>query len=327
MNAFDFVHAAHGRGGDRGRRRAGRGFSGRRHQSRRSDESAASAGPPKLVHIGRLAGLDRDRDAGRRRRAHRRAGRATRTSRATRASPLSRSSRRRRSSGASAQLRNAATRRRQSHAAHALRLFLRPRQRLQQARSPAPGCDAQRRETRARRASSARARLASRRTRPIFASRWSRSTRSSRSTGRPGGARSPLDAFHRLPGDAPERETEPRARRTDRRPCACRRAPPAFAGHARYLKVRDRVSYAFALASAAAALQLEAASSPRRASRSAASRRSLGARGRRKRCCRRASRQPRSLRRRPPSRAAGREARRRQRLQDRACAPRRRCAR
>ena len=36
------------------------------------------------------------------------------------------------------------------------------------------------------------------------------------------------------------------------------RLPPSgFAGHARYLKARDRVSYAFALASAAAALRIE----------------------------------------------------------------------
>ena len=38
---------------------------------------------------------------------------------------------------------------------------------------------------------------------------------------------------------------------------AVRLPPPAFASHARYLKARDRASYAFALASAAAALRIE----------------------------------------------------------------------
>ena len=47
----------------------------------------------------------------------------------------------------------------------------------------------------------------------------------------------------------------------------------AFAAHARYLKVRERTSYAFAVVSAAAALRLRwRHGSPRRGSRSAASR-------------------------------------------------------
>ncbi|QRE73553.1 FAD binding domain-containing protein [Methylobacterium aquaticum] len=66
----------------------------------------------------------------------------------------------------------------------------------------------------------------------------------------------PLDSFHRLPGDAPERETvlEPGELIT------ALVLPPeaaAFAGHSRYLKVRDRTSYAFAVVSAAAGLRLE----------------------------------------------------------------------
>ncbi|GJE12856.1 MULTISPECIES: FAD binding domain-containing protein [Methylobacterium] len=66
----------------------------------------------------------------------------------------------------------------------------------------------------------------------------------------------PLTDFHRLPGDHPERET-------DLRPgeliTALRLPPEAadFRAHARYLKVRDRTSYAFAVVSAAAALTLE----------------------------------------------------------------------
>ncbi|AWN43422.1 FAD binding domain-containing protein [Methylobacterium durans] len=73
----------------------------------------------------------------------------------------------------------------------------------------------------------------------------------------PQGARSvPLTDFHRLPGDAPERDTvlEPGAL------IVAVRLPPAaadFAAHARYLKVRDRTSYAFALVSAAAMLRLD----------------------------------------------------------------------
>ena len=65
----------------------------------------------------------------------------------------------------------------------------------------------------------------------------------------------PLEAFHRLPGDAPERETvlEP-----GELIVAVRLPPEAagFAAHARYLKVRERTSYAFAVVSAAACLRL-----------------------------------------------------------------------
>ncbi len=73
----------------------------------------------------------------------------------------------------------------------------------------------------------------------------------------PEGAReAPLTAFHRLP-DA----TSPGG--TDLAPgeiVTALRLPPeaaAFAGNARYLKVRDRTSYAFALVSAAAMLRME----------------------------------------------------------------------
>ena len=65
-----------------------------------------------------------------------------------------------------------------------------------------------------------------------------------------------LEAFHRLPGDTPERETvlEPGDL------IVAVRLPPGaagFAAHARYLKVRERTSYAFAVVSAAAALRLD----------------------------------------------------------------------
>lgn len=65
----------------------------------------------------------------------------------------------------------------------------------------------------------------------------------------------PLEAFHSLPGDAPQRETvlEP-----GELILALRLPPEAagFAAHARYLKVRERTSYAFAVVSAAAGLHL-----------------------------------------------------------------------
>jgi xanthine dehydrogenase YagS FAD-binding subunit len=63
-----------------------------------------------------------------------------------------------------------------------------------------------------------------------------------------------LDAFYRLPGDAPERETELKPGELI---LAVRLAAPRFAGHSRYVKARYRVSFAFALASAAAALRLD----------------------------------------------------------------------
>ena len=66
----------------------------------------------------------------------------------------------------------------------------------------------------------------------------------------------PLEALHRLPGDMPQRETvlEPGDVITAIRLPA---EAAGFAAHARYLKVRERTSYAFAVVSAAAALRLE----------------------------------------------------------------------
>ncbi len=66
----------------------------------------------------------------------------------------------------------------------------------------------------------------------------------------------PVDAFYRLPGETPERDTELRPGElivAVRLP----REAAAFTSHARYVKARDRVSYAFALASAAAVLRLD----------------------------------------------------------------------
>ena len=65
-----------------------------------------------------------------------------------------------------------------------------------------------------------------------------------------------LESFHRLPGDAPERESalEPGELIVAVRLPA---EAAAFSAHARYLKVRERTSYAFSVVSAAAALRVE----------------------------------------------------------------------
>ena len=68
----------------------------------------------------------------------------------------------------------------------------------------------------------------------------------------------PVESFHRLPGDAPERDSvlEPSELIIAiRLPAEAAR----FSAHARYLKVRERTSYAFAVASAAVALRIEGA--------------------------------------------------------------------
>ena len=75
--------------------------------------------------------------------------------------------------------------------------------------------------------------------------------------GKTGRREIPLETFHRLPGDRPDRETVLQPAEmivAVRLPAEAAR----FAAHARYLKVRDRTSYAFAIVSAAAALRVEA---------------------------------------------------------------------
>lgn len=64
----------------------------------------------------------------------------------------------------------------------------------------------------------------------------------------------PFTDFHRLPGDSPEKETNlnPGELIT-----AIELPKNRFADHSYYLKVRDRASYAFALISVAAALELD----------------------------------------------------------------------
>ncbi|WP_328548422.1 xanthine dehydrogenase family protein subunit M [Streptomyces platensis] len=63
----------------------------------------------------------------------------------------------------------------------------------------------------------------------------------------------PVTEFHRLPGDSPERDTEIRPGEL----ITAVRLPPAAPGtRSRYRKARDRASYAFALASVAAVLDV-----------------------------------------------------------------------
>jgi xanthine dehydrogenase YagS FAD-binding subunit len=75
-----------------------------------------------------------------------------------------------------------------------------------------------------------------------------------RDTG-PGGDRAiPFAEFHRLPGDTPHVDTNLRA---DEIITAVDLPAKGFADHHAYLKVRDRASYAFALVSVAAALEMD----------------------------------------------------------------------
>jgi len=64
----------------------------------------------------------------------------------------------------------------------------------------------------------------------------------------------PIAEFHRLPGDTPERDTNLGA---DEVITAVDLPEPRFTTHYTYLKLRDRLSYAFALVSVAAALEMD----------------------------------------------------------------------
>ena len=74
--------------------------------------------------------------------------------------------------------------------------------------------------------------------------------------GAAGRREAPLESFHCLPGATPERETVLAPGEI----IIALKLPPAassFAAHSRYLKIRERTSYAFAVVSAAAALRFE----------------------------------------------------------------------
>jgi xanthine dehydrogenase YagS FAD-binding subunit len=71
----------------------------------------------------------------------------------------------------------------------------------------------------------------------------------------PGGERTiAFDDFHRLPGSEPQRDTNLGAAELI---TAIELPPEGFASHYTYLKLRDRLSYAFALVSVAAAVDLD----------------------------------------------------------------------
>lgn len=73
--------------------------------------------------------------------------------------------------------------------------------------------------------------------------------------GGPKGERTvPVAEFHRLPGEQPQRDT---VLMPGEMILAVDLPPSPFAAHAHYLKVRDRASYAFALVSVAAALDIQ----------------------------------------------------------------------
>jgi xanthine dehydrogenase YagS FAD-binding subunit len=69
-----------------------------------------------------------------------------------------------------------------------------------------------------------------------------------------GGRTIALTDFHRLPGDTPDIDNN---LKPDEIITAIELPPQGFASHHSYLKIRDRLSYAFALISVAAALELE----------------------------------------------------------------------
>jgi xanthine dehydrogenase YagS FAD-binding subunit len=73
-------------------------------------------------------------------------------------------------------------------------------------------------------------------------------------TGADGERRIPVAEFHRLPGDTPQVET---ILRPGELITAVELPPSRFARNSYYLKIRDRASYAFALVSVAAALEMD----------------------------------------------------------------------
>jgi len=69
-----------------------------------------------------------------------------------------------------------------------------------------------------------------------------------------GGREVALADFHRLPGDTPQRDT---VLQPGELIVAIDLPPSVMARHSHYLKLRDRASYAFALVSVAAALDMD----------------------------------------------------------------------
>ena len=144
--------------------------------------------------------------------------------------------------------------RRQSAAADALLLFLRHRDAVQQTRARQRLFGAQWRQPAARDPRRERG-LHRRRILPTCASRSRRSTRRS-TCSEPAGERSHRVRATSIACPATRRSATPTCSRArSSRRSSCRRK--GFAPHYTYLKLRDRASYAFALVSVAAALELE----------------------------------------------------------------------
>ena len=263
MNPFDYVRAGDGRRGRRGRRRARRRLSRRRHQPARPDEGRRRQPRRSWSTSPACPGLDRIERCADGGAAHRRAGAQRR--------PRPRPRRSRSAipavaeallSGASAQLRNAAT----------VGGNLLQRTRCAYFYDTASACNKREPGARLRRAAAARtactrswagARPASPRILRTSACRWWRSTPSVEIEGRDGRREVPLEDFHRLPGDDAAAGDRAGAWRADRRGAAAGRGA-CLRRHARYLKVRERTSYAFALVSAAAGLVDRAMAKSRR---------------------------------------------------------------
>ena len=75
-----------------------------------------------------------------------------------------------------------------------------------------------------------------------------------RVTGVNGDRQIPINEFHRLPGDTPQLDTN---LGEDELITAVELPPSLFAARSHYLKIRDRASYAFALVSVAAAIDIQ----------------------------------------------------------------------
>ncbi len=108
--------------------------------------------------------------------------------------------------------------------------------------------------------------------------------------GRHGQRQIPIADFHLLPGGTPHLET---VLDEGELIVAVTLPPPAAAWRSRYVKVRDRASYEFALVSVAALVEVAGTRSATSGWDSAASRPGRGGQRRRSRCC--ATRRPRSI--------------------------------
>lgn len=210
--------------------------------------------PARLVHIGRIEGLDRIEtlpDGGVRIGALTRNADLARDARIAALFPIVAEAT---LSGASAQLRNAATLGGNLMQRTRCPYFFDPASACNK-RTPGQGCDARGGETRGAAILGASQSCVA--THPSDLCAALVALDAVVEIAGPGGRREvPLEALYRLPGDTPGRETE----LTKGELIVAVRLPAgagAFAGHQRYLKVRDRVSYAFALVSAAVALLLK----------------------------------------------------------------------